>query len=187
VQKNVRLLSVDNVLPLNTYDDTRLLANELPSLYYQKNVSDEDREVFYSITSLPLVHGMGMDFYPSRIKENSIKEYKVILDNWKRDIPNSVRLYYEYGWYNLLTNNYDTAILFFNNYIKAMESGKIIKETPLTKGFALSLIAKCYDLEGNRVLATDYYTRSMSQLKTDKQEKLIDYLITPYLKEPYKK
>jgi hypothetical protein len=33
----------------------------------------------------------------------------------------------------------------------------------------------------------DYYNKSMSQLQADKKEKLIDYVVTPYLKDPYKK
>lgn len=187
VQKNVRLLSIENILPLNNYDNTKLLTNELPSLYYQKNVSEDEKEGFYSFASLPLVHGMGMDFNPSKITENSIKEYKFILDNWKRDIPNSGRLNYEFGWYNFLTGNYDTAVLFFNHYIEATESGRISLYTPLTKGIALSIIAKCYDLEGNRAMAIDYYNKSVHQLQIDKQDRLIDYIVTPYLKEPYKK
>lgn len=187
VQQNVRVVTIDKILPLKNSGDTRVLTNELPSVYYRKNVSDEEKEVFYSGSCLPLVHGMGMDFYPSRITENSIKEYKYILDNWKSDIPESGRLNYENGWYNFLTGNYDNAVLFLNSYIEAMDSGKIPTPTPFSKGLALSLIAKCYDLEGKRDMAIYNYNKSMLQLKTDKQEMLVDYLVTPYLKEPYKK
>jgi tetratricopeptide (TPR) repeat protein len=188
VQQNVRLLSIDNVLPLKQYDYGEILRNEIPSKYYLKNVSDEEKETFYSISTIPLVHGMGMDIYPSGIVENSIKEYKIILDNWKRDIPNSIKLNYEFGWYNFLISNYDTAVLFINRYIKALESGKVRNSaSSFSAGIALSLEAKCYDLEGNRISAKDYYNKAALQLQKDKQERFIDFLVTPYLKEPYKK
>ena len=49
------------------------------------------------------------------------------------------------------------------------------------------LDTKCYDLEGKRDLAKDYYNKSMNQLRADKKERLIDFVVTPYLNEPYKK
>ena len=187
VQKNVRLLSIDKLLPLNNYDNTRLLSNEIPSLYYQKDVPAEDKEGFYFFTIVPLVHGMGMDFNPSKITESCIKEYKITLDNWKRDIPNSDKINYELGWYNFLTNNYDSAVLYFNHYIEAIDSHRISEDTPFSKGFTLSFIAKCYDLEGRRDMAKEYYNKSIIQLQADKKERLIDFVVSPYLKEPYKK
>lgn len=136
---------------------------------------------------MPLVHGMGMEFNPSKITESCIKEYKITLDNWKRDVPNSDRINYDLGWYNFLISNYDSAIIYWNHYIEAMDSGKISKDTNFSKGFTLSFIAKCYDLEGKRDMAKDYYNKSMIQLQANKKERFIDFVVSPYLKEPYKK
>jgi hypothetical protein len=51
----------------------------------------------------------------------------------------------------------------------------------------LSFIAKCYDLEGKRDIAKEYYYKSIIQLQADKKERLIDFVVSPYLKESYKK
>lgn len=187
VQQNIRNLSLDNILPLNNSDVSRVFMNELPSVYYGKNVSDEAKENFYSGSCLPLVHGMGMDFYPSVITENSIKEFKFILDHWKKEIPESIRLNYELGWYNFLIGNYDNAVDFLNKYIETMDSSKSASALPFSKGIAFTLIAKCYDLEGKREEAIAGYNKSISQLESDKQGRLVDYLVSPYLKEPYKR
>lgn len=88
VRQNIRLMSIESLLPLNNYDDSKLLTYQLPASYFQIDVSNELKEEFYHDAALPLVHGMGMDFFPSRITENSIKEYKFIVDNWSKEIPN---------------------------------------------------------------------------------------------------
>lgn len=124
-----------------------------------------------------------MDFHPSMITGNSVIEYKYILDNWKNEVPNSVKLINEYAWYNFLINKYDTTMLLCNKYIEAMESNKSFTG----KGFTLTLIGNCYDLKGDRAKAIDYYNKSISQFQKDKQNWYIDIMVTPYLKAPYKK
>jgi tetratricopeptide (TPR) repeat protein len=187
VRQNVRLLSIESLLPLATYDDTRLLTDQLPALYFQKDVSNELKEEFYHDAALPLVHGMGMDFFPSVITENSIKEYKFIVDNWSKEIPNSVKVIYELGWYSFLTGTYDDAIKLFNKYIGELEAGKISKNDPVEKGFTYSLIAKCYDIEGKRDLAIEYYNKSKVEFQKSNRDRFIEYAVTPYLKEPFKR
>jgi tetratricopeptide (TPR) repeat protein len=187
VRQNVRLMSIESLMPLNDYDNTKLLTNQLPTLYFQKDVSNELKEEFFSDAALPLVHGMGMDFFPSRITGNSIKEYKYIVDNWSKEIPYSAKVIYELGWYNFLTGTYDNAIKLLNRYIGELEAGKISKDYPFDKGFTYSLIAKCYDVEGKRDMAIEYYNKTIAELRSKKQDKFIDYVVTPYLKEPFKR
>lgn len=187
VKQNVRLLSIEDILPLTKFDNTKLAADEIPSLYFQKKVSNEDKEEFYSAEVLPLVHGSNMDFQPSLITENSINEYKYILDNWSREIPNSERLIYENGWYNFLANDYDKAIKLFNQYIEKLESSQQDKELPFDKGITYSVIGKCYDVLGNRSRALEYYNKAIPEFNRKNKEWLCDYVITPYLKDPYKR
>jgi tetratricopeptide (TPR) repeat protein len=187
IRKNVRLLSIESLMPLDSYDNTKLLSNELPGMYFQKDVSTELKEEFYHNAVLPLVHGMGMDFFPSIITENSIEEYKYIVDNWSKDIPNSIKVIYEHGWYNFLKGNYTIAIKMFNKYIKELEASALLQDTAFDKGFTYAVIAKCYDIEGNRSMAIEYYNKSIPEIRKKNQERLIDYIVTPYLKEPYKR
>lgn len=183
MNKDFNVLTIENIKPLIKSDQKEYWTKMRPDMYYT-SIDSSKTEDYYSALGLPFFHGMRMDLDISIINLQNLPRIEIILKNWQRDSPNSVKLLYDWAWYYFLNNEYDNAIKYATLYLDT----KKYESTNFKDWGAYRIIGFCHDLKNEHDNAiVNYRLARESMQRLNMNPRVVELFLSDYENKPYKR